>query len=90
MAKFVEHTSPETILNYLVPLVATENPQMRSEGLNFILKYKDFITKAEMSTFVKPLVQCLQDKAPAIRAQCEEVAGYVMLNVGYNAFHAVI
>jgi len=90
MEKIVNVTSPETVLNYLVPLLKTENPQLRTEGLNFTLKYKDSIKKAEISTFVKPLVQGLQDKNPQIRGMMEEVVGEIMVLTGYSDWYDAV
>lgn len=84
MQKIVNVTSPETVMNYLIPLLKTDNPQLRTEGLNFTLKYKENIQKAEISTFVKPLVQGLQDKNPQIRGMMEEVVGEIMIHTGYS------
>lgn len=39
---------------------------------------------------VKPLVQCLSDRAPAIRTMAEEVICSVMPITGYQAFQAVM
>ena len=77
--KFVEVCGADVVLNYLIPLVAQDNPQIRGEGLDFILKYKEHINKCDVNLFTKPLVQCLQDKNPTIRGKCEEVIGVIML-----------
>jgi len=82
MEKIVNATNPETVLNYLVPLLQTDNPQLRQEGLTFTLKYKEHVKKADIDTFIKPLVQGLQDKNPQIRGMMEELSGEVMIHTG--------
>ena len=54
--KFVEVCGADVVLNYLIPLVAQDNPQIRGEGLDFILKYKEHINKCDVNLFTKPLV----------------------------------
>ena len=54
--------------------------------LKWIIKNKDAIKTSEVKESIKPLVQCLSDKAPAIRNMAEEVICCVMPMTGYSAF----
>jgi hypothetical protein len=54
--------------------------------LKWIIKQKDAIKTSEVKELPKPLVSCISDKTPAIRALAEEVITYVMPITGYSAF----
>ena len=55
-----------------------------------MIKNKEAIKNSEVREIVKPLVQCMSDKTPAIRNMAEEVASYVMAITGYPPFQAVL
>jgi hypothetical protein len=61
-------------------------PELRSEGLKWMIKQKDSIKNSEMKEYTKALVSCISDKTPAIRNLAEEVVSYVMPHTGYAAF----
>jgi hypothetical protein len=52
----------------------------------WILKNKEAIKQSEVRELIKPLIQCLNDKTPAIRNMAEEIISYVMPLTGYGAF----
>ena len=68
---WLEHVSAEVVINHLVPLLVQENPELRTEGLTWIIKNKEAIPNTEIKEMVKPLVSCLCDKAPPVRAMAE-------------------
>ena len=76
--KWAEAVGPETVMNYAIPLLSQENPELRTETLNWVLKNKESIPEADHSTFVKPLMLLLQDKSPTIRNNTELVIVVVM------------
>jgi hypothetical protein len=91
MDKWAEHAGPEVVIAIGGPLVITENPELRSEMLKWIIKNKESIKKVvEIKDLVKPLVSCLNDKTPAIRNLAEECITNVMPITGYSAFQPVI
>ena len=86
MDKWAEHVCPEVIINNLPGQIALDNPESRTEALKWIIKQKDSIKQSEVKDLVKPLVSCLSDKTPQIRALADEVISYVMPLTGYSAF----
>ena len=88
--KWADVIGPETVINYLIPLLAQENPEMRQEGMTWIKKHNDAISKGDVKEFVKPLVACLSDKSPAIRQLAESIIEEVMPITGYQSFQAVL
>jgi hypothetical protein len=38
MDKWAEHVAPEVIINNVAPLLTTENPELRTEALKWIIK----------------------------------------------------
>jgi hypothetical protein len=59
------------MINFVGPTVSLDNPELRTEALTWIIKYKDSIKTSDVQSLVKPLVACLSDKTPAIRGLAE-------------------
>lgn len=71
MDKWAEHCGPELVISLGTPLLTLENPELRSEMLTWIIKNKESIKLCgpdALKEMTKPLVECLSDKTPAIRA----------------------
>jgi len=88
--KWADTNGPESLINYLIPLLAQENPELRTEGLTWIKKNNDSIKLGDVKEFVKPLVACLSDKSPVIRQMVESVIEEVMPITGYLPFQGVL
>ena len=61
--------------------------------LGWIIKNKESFKLCQqdaLKELIKPLVECLQDKTPAIRNVTEEVICQVMPLTGYASFQAVL
>jgi|LauGreDrversion4_2_1035121.scaffolds.fasta_scaffold15522_8 HEAT repeat protein len=89
MDKWAEHCGAELIISIGGPMVSQENPELRTEMLGWILKNKDSIKLCPadaLKEIIKPLVECLSDKTPAIRNLAEETISYIMPLTGYPAF----
>lgn len=89
MDKWAEHCGPELIISIGGPMVTQDNPELRTEMLQWIIKNKDSIKNCAaeaLKEMTKPLVECLSDKTPAIRNLTEEVILNVMPLTGYPAF----
>lgn len=84
--KWAEAAGAETIINYAVPLLTQENPELRTETLNWTLKNKEGLALADHSTLVKPLMMCLLDKNPSIRNSTELLIVVVIQYTGYQPF----
>ena len=89
MDKWAEHCGAELIISIGGPLVTLDNPELRTEMLQWIIKNKDSVKLCladALKEITKPLVDCLSDKTPAIRNLAEEVILSVMPLTGYPAF----
>jgi hypothetical protein len=62
MDKWSEAIGPSLVAQYTCIQLETENPELRDEGLKWLLAHKDGIKGADHSLLVKPLVDCLTDK----------------------------
>jgi len=74
-------------------MVSQDNPELRTEMLGWINRNKDAIKLVAIDSLkecCKPLVECLTDKTPAIRAAADEVITNVMPLTGYPAFQSVV
>lgn len=92
MDKWAELCGAELVISLGGPMVSLENPELRTEMLQWILKNKDSIKQVPgdaLKEMIKPLVECLSDKTPAIRNLAEETIGYVMPLTGYPPFQAI-
>ena len=88
--KWSDAIGPENIINHVGKVIEKENPEIRSVLLEWILKHKDQIPNCEVSSLPKPLVEWLQDKAPAIRGMAEKVVAEVMPHSGPGAFKKLL
>lgn len=93
MDKWAEQCGAELVISLGGPMVSLENPELRTEMLGWIIKNKDSIKLCALDALkemAKPLVECLSDKAPAIRTATEEVICNVMPLIGFPSFQAVL
>lgn len=68
MNQWSEAIGPETVIQYACAQLETENPELREEGLKWIIAHKEGIKGADHTIMVKPLVDCLLDKVSKIRS----------------------
>ena len=71
MNKWGEHVGPEVVINNVIPMLLTENPELRDEALKWVLKNKDSLKQCEPKDFPKALSSCLTDKVPTVRSMAE-------------------
>jgi cytoskeleton-associated protein 5 len=93
MDRWASECGAELIITIGGPTVSLDNPELRSEMLQWIIKNKDSIklcTPEALKDLCKPLVECLTDKTPAIRNFADEVMSNVMPLTGYAPFQAVL
>ena len=89
MNKWAESIGAETVVTYACAQLEQENPELREEGLKWILAHKDAIKNSDHTLMVKPLVDCLLDKVSKIRQQAEEIIVEVMSMTGFEPFSRV-
>lgn len=93
MDKWAEQCGAELIVSIGGPMVSQDNPELRTEMLGWIIKNKEAIKLCQpdqIKELIKPLVECLLDKTPALRSAADEVICNVMPLVGYPPFQAVL
>jgi len=93
MDKWAEHCGAELVISIGGPMITQDNPELRTEMLQWIIKNKDSIKLCLPEAFkelTKPLVECISDKTPAIRNLTDEVICSVMQLTGYPPFQAAI
>jgi len=90
ISKFAEAAGHEIIFNNMGPLLEKDNPELRTEVLNWILKNKNHLSKADTNSLVHPLVDAMQDRSKVIRSHAEEVVIELLPFTGYQAFYDAI
>lgn len=88
--KWAAAIGPETLIGDMGKVIVKENPEIRLVLLEWILKNKESIPKCEIAELPKPLVACLQDKAPAIRTMAEQVIIEVIPFTGPSPFNKIV
>lgn len=86
MDKWAEAIGPEALITHTCCHLEVENPELRDEGLKWIIAHKDGIKGAELALMVKPLCDCLSDKVSKIRVLAEEIIVEVMAYTGFEPF----
>lgn len=86
MSKWADVIGAEIVINKIAIELVTENPELRTEGLNWIQKNKIAIKDADKVSLVKPFISCLTDKSKVIRDQSEALICEFMPSVGYSDF----
>jgi hypothetical protein len=86
MDKWAEAIGPEALVTYTCSHLEVENPELRDEGLKWILLHKEGIRGADHTVMVKPLCDCLTDKVSKIRLLAEEIIVEVMAYTGFEPF----
>lgn len=84
--KFAEACGIDSIFAYAGPLLEKDNPEMRTELLNWTLKNKEAIKKTESMLFVTGLTNCLQDRSKEVRTLAEQLLEFILPQVGFQAF----
>jgi hypothetical protein len=82
MGKWAEAIGAGPVITHTANALDKGSPELRDLGLGFIISNKAEIKDAEHSDMVKPLCECLNDKASKIRAAAEEIIVEVMSFIG--------
>lgn len=88
--KWSDAIGSENVINQLAKLLVVENPELRTEGLKWILSHEQAIPEADKVEMVKPLIACLTDKSKMIRDQAEKIIMILMPLIGYQEFLSAI
>ena len=84
--KWAAETGAECIIMYVAVPLTQDNPEMRTELLNWLLAHKDTFAKCDVKPMVPGIINCLQDKSANIRNAAEILFGEVVELTGFEAF----
>eukprot|EP00742_Colponemidia_sp_Colp-10_P006163 GILJ01006597.1.p1 GENE.GILJ01006597.1~~GILJ01006597.1.p1 ORF type:complete len:2140 (-),score=355.52 GILJ01006597.1:90-6284(-) len=84
--KWTATVSFEHVFSYLPPSLVPDSPEVRTELLTWMLKFKSSFPKCDMKSLVKPILACLQDRAPNIRGLAEQLLAETVAVVGFAVF----
>ena len=80
----------ELILNFMLPLLDNDSPEMRIEVLEWTLKNSEGLYKAEVRQNVGPLLSALQDRTKEIRSLADLVLSRCVEVIGTRPYLAII
>jgi cytoskeleton-associated protein 5 len=83
--KWAHEAGAEYVISYSCEILKQENPELRSELINWLLAHKDSLPKVDLNPMIPSLISCLQDKSAGIRNSAEILFADVIEQVGYNA-----
>ena len=84
--KWAVETGAECIIMYVAGPLTQENPEMRTELLNWLLAHKETFARCDVKPMVPGIINCLQDKSANIRNAAEVLFGEVVELVGFETF----
>lgn len=84
--KWAVETGAENIIMYVSMPLMQDNPEMRTELLNWLLAHKETFNKCDVKVMVPGIINCLQDKSVNIRNASEILFGEVVEIVGFDSF----
>jgi cytoskeleton-associated protein 5 len=93
MDKWAKECGAELIITLGGPMVAKDSPELRTEILGWINRNTEsikLVVPEALKECCEPLVECLTDKTPAIRAAAETLITNVMPITGYAPFKEVL
>ena len=84
--KWAEEAGTELVISFMAAPLAQENPEQRTELLNWLLDHKDKFKEVDMKVFIQPTLSCLQDKSAPIRQKGEIFFAEVVEIVRFDSF----
>ena len=86
VSKWAEEAGTELVISFMAAPLAQENPEQRTELLNWLLEHKDKFKEVDMKVFIQPTLSCLQDKSAPIRQKGEIFFAEVVEIVRFDSF----
>ena len=83
--KWAKEAGPESIIQFSAATLQQENPELRSELINWLLAHKENLRNCELEPFIPSLLMCLQDRVAGIRNGGELLFAEVIGMVGFDA-----
>ena len=83
--KWSQEAGPESIINQTATPLTQENPELRTELLNWLLAHKENLPKCDLKPMVQGILGCLQDRSSGIRNAAELLFAEVIDQVGFES-----
>lgn len=88
--RWAQETGPETIVNYSGPPLALDNPDLRSELINWLLAHKHAFSKSDLRQLAPGILASLQDRVANIRNAAESLFSEVNSQAGFEVFASLL
>lgn len=84
--KWSEEAGPDIIINLTVGPLLTDNPELRSELLKWLIDHKESFKLIDAKIFVPSVLACLQDRSASIRNLAELFFAEIVEIIGFECF----
>ena len=84
--KWADEAGADIVIIYSAGPINTDNPELRSELLRWLLDHKALFKVVDMKPHIQGVLACLQDRSAQIRALAESMFSEVVEIVGFEAF----
>ncbi|CAG9332562.1 unnamed protein product [Blepharisma stoltei] len=84
--KWAQEVGPEDIINHSATPLTLDNPELRTELLNWLLAHKENLPKCDLKLLIPGIISCLQDRSASIRNATELLFAEVINYIGMEAF----
>lgn len=88
--KWSAETGPESIVNYSGGPLMQDNPELRTELLNWLLAHKEIFPKCDLKQLASGILGCLQDRTANIRNAAENLFSEVVNLIGFESFSSLL
>ena len=88
--KWSAETGAESIISYAATPLMQDNPELRTELLNWLLAHKESFGKCDMKPMAPCILNCLQDRTANIRNAAELLYGQVIEYIGFDSFQPLL
>jgi cytoskeleton-associated protein 5 len=88
--KWAEEAGFESVILYAAGPLATDNPELRSELLKWLIEQKHHFRSLDMKIYVQGTLACLQDRNALIRNLAESFYSEIVEIVGFEAFQVYL
>lgn len=84
--KWSAEIGAENVINYVPSALNQDNPELRTELLNWLLAHKESLSKSDLKPMAPGIISCLQDRTVNIRNAAELLFGEVVEIIGFDCF----
>ena len=88
--KWAAEAGAESIISCAATPLMQDNPELRTELLNWLLAHKESLGKCELKFMAPCILSCLQDRTANIRNAAELLYGEVVEHTGFDCFQPLL